>query len=629
MGWIHTGILFGLSAVIIPIAVHLLHSRRYPVVNLGTLRFLHLAIKEHRGWRTLQDLLLLLARLMIVIVLTLLFGRPFLRGTDDSLGKTMAHVVLLDVSDSMNGQSLGVQNIELARNIAIRNIKAIPNGAEVTTAIFSDQVQEIQDLGTTNLRAGGKADSGRALQWAVERLKLSNCQRKSIDLVSDLHGIGLPDKPLDNWPLDVEVNIFPVIPPGKWNAAITAVKNLTPYLDKESELKITLSTWGEVPDHSIELSIEVEGQEPQKQRVPLQPGIYYQKWVSKAAGIYQGFVRINSHDAYPMDDQRHFAFDIQPPVTLLLVNGEPGLSSFEDETYFLNAVLKTTLRDSGAAHFKPVVVQQFEDLSLFDVVGLCNVGEFTTSQIQQLSDYLNSGGKVVYFLGSQVSPEHYAALWNHDLFPCRLTLRDVAVPRSLTDWNQKHAALRIFNNDEYGDLTRIIFQDAFDITPVEGAQVLAHLSNGSPAILEKSCGRGKVWVITNPCDCGWSDWPKERIFLPFVHELFSYLAENESKPPQVLEIIRGMNESRKPGLYGTAPLHIVTTDPLESNPQVLTEADFLNRLGVPRGSEENKIQAANLYRPPRSEHENEIWIYLAIGLLILMLMEHYLAERRR
>ena len=52
--------------------------------------------------------------------------------------------------------------------------------------------------------------------------------------------------------------------------------------------------------------------------------------------------------------------------------------------------------------------------------------------------------------------------------------------------------------------------------------VIAKLDDGSPALVEKTVGGGKILMWASSLDEYWTDLPLQPVFLPFVHELAKY-----------------------------------------------------------------------------------------------------------
>src|SRR4051812_345650 len=98
---IHAGFLAGTLAVAVPVGIHLLFRRRARQVEIGTLRFLHVVLKDHAHRRKIRRWLLLALRAMALLLLALVFARPFL-ASPGSLGTDREVIFLVDQSASMS-----------------------------------------------------------------------------------------------------------------------------------------------------------------------------------------------------------------------------------------------------------------------------------------------------------------------------------------------------------------------------------------------------------------------------------------------------------------------------------------------------------------------------------------------
>src|SRR5215472_17242375 len=72
--------LLGLSAVIVPIIIHLLNRRRYEVVDWGAMQFLQVSEVTRRRL-FLEELLLMLLRMGLIALLVLALAGPFVTGS--------------------------------------------------------------------------------------------------------------------------------------------------------------------------------------------------------------------------------------------------------------------------------------------------------------------------------------------------------------------------------------------------------------------------------------------------------------------------------------------------------------------------------------------------------------------
>src|SRR5262245_6586028 len=97
---IHAGFLAAGLAVGLPVLIQLLFRQKTRVVPIGSVRFLQQVVKEHRRRRRVRQWILLALRMLVVLLLALLFARPY---WDESYRRGMETeiVMLIDGSASM------------------------------------------------------------------------------------------------------------------------------------------------------------------------------------------------------------------------------------------------------------------------------------------------------------------------------------------------------------------------------------------------------------------------------------------------------------------------------------------------------------------------------------------------
>src|ERR1700749_154283 len=78
MQFLHPGYLYALSAIAVPIIVHLFNFRRYKTVYFSNVKFLREVKEETTSRSRLKHLLVLAARLLALTFLVLAFAQPFI-----------------------------------------------------------------------------------------------------------------------------------------------------------------------------------------------------------------------------------------------------------------------------------------------------------------------------------------------------------------------------------------------------------------------------------------------------------------------------------------------------------------------------------------------------------------------
>jgi hypothetical protein len=260
---------------------------------------------------------------------------------------------------------------------------------------------------------------------------------------------------------------------------------------------------------------------------------------------------------------------------------------------------------------------------------LANVEDLGASDARRLAEFVERGGGLLVFTGDRVRREGTRAIE-----AAGLGVGDILGPTTPTElpwrlerWNARHPVFKLFADPEHGDLRRPAFTAITRIKPDRQARVLAWFRGGEPALLERTKGRAKVLWFTSACDRALGDWPRGRMYVPMLHQMAAYVSGLAEGGPIRQEIA---GDDRKPGVIESDGLvHIVNTDTFESDMARCTPKKFAEHFGftppVPAGAE-----AARQLSPGSADdrlRSDEIWPWLALTLLGLLLMENFLANR--
>src|SRR6187401_2445266 len=135
MDFVQSSLLAAMAAVALPILAHLLFRRRSRPVDLGTLRFLKIAVRQDSRRRWVKRWILLALRISCVVLLVLLFARPY-RAEAVGGGDTGLTVILIDRSASMDRKRDGERLVELALRKLPDVVTRTPSRSRVEVAWF-------------------------------------------------------------------------------------------------------------------------------------------------------------------------------------------------------------------------------------------------------------------------------------------------------------------------------------------------------------------------------------------------------------------------------------------------------------------------------------------------------------
>ena len=168
LGLIHPGFLAAGLAVAVPIAIHLLLRQKARQVEIGSLHFLRVVLRDQAHRRKLCRWILLALRVAGVGLLAALFARPYWSASE-SAADGHAVIVLIDRSASMGAGKKGKTPWDLARERAREITRAVPAGAASTWRISTRMALSPCPPATWTAAAPSASrprTMGRRLAWA-------------------------------------------------------------------------------------------------------------------------------------------------------------------------------------------------------------------------------------------------------------------------------------------------------------------------------------------------------------------------------------------------------------------------------------------------------------------------------
>ena len=94
----------------------------------------------------------------------------------------------------------------------------------------------------------------------------------------------------------------------------------------------------------------------------------------------------------------------------------------------------------------------------------------------------------------------------------------------IADMDRRHPVLLPLDT-EWG----VRFEGYWSVEAQADADTLMQFDNGSPALLERVVGQGRVMMVASSLDTEWNNLPLQGLYLPFIHESLRYLAQASMK----------------------------------------------------------------------------------------------------
>ena len=686
MNFLAPAFLAGLAAIAIPVIIHLINRERKVVVEFPSLMFLQRIPYRSVRRQKLRHLLLLALRCVALALLVAAFARPFFERRRAGISTTGARevVILLDRSSSMGYADRWAK----AKDAAKKVVNGLTSGDRATLVLFASDASVASEpmatpdrivaaINAAKLSAEGTRYSS-ALKLASQIIASSTLPRREVVVISDFQKIGWVNHNEIVFPQGTTVTPVDLGGATSSDVAVSQVatdRDSTAERDRVTVAARLINTGSAAK--SIAATLAIGGRDVQTQRVALPASGVQQVAFAPIAvpsGATKGVVRITP-DSLAQDDVLNFTIAPDEAVPVLIV--EPS-SPRENQSLFLSRALAIGDRPSFRIDQKRVDALTPRDFDGRALIVLDEVAPPTGPVGARLRALIDGGGGLIVVPGGSRT-ETWPAEWRA-LLPTigQVVDRTDDAGGTLSSVDYAHPIFEIFNAPRSGDFSTARFYRYRALTPQTGTTVLARFDDGSPALVERLVGRGKVLTWASTLDSYWTNLPLQPVFLPFVHQLGKHAGRYADPRPwytagDVLDLSRhgeltapflagrgadsttelvldapsgarervtatGANHMitlREQGFYelrgrdtpvGAGRPIAVNVDPAESDLSHLDPQDVVVAVTSVNGQHQPGSEI-NTATPQDQEQRQKVWWYLLLGALLLMGVETMLSNR--
>jgi hypothetical protein len=520
----------GLAAIAIPVIIHLIHRERRVVVEFPSLMFLQRIPYRSVRRQKLRHLLLLMLRCAALALLVAAFARPFFARHQTAIGTSGAKevVVLLDRSASMAYGDRWAR----AQAAARRTVRALSGVDRATLILFDDDAvvasepMASADRVAAAIGAAKLGDEGTkfapALKLASQIISASTLPRREVVVVSDYQK--------NAWTSHNEI-VFPrgttVTPIDVGGAASADVAVTQPVTDRDSsgardQVTVAarlINTGAAAKPVSATLSVGGRAVQTQHVNVPASGALQVAfTSIPVPNGPTKASVSITP-DSLTLDDVSNFTIAPDAAVPVLIV--EPTTAR-PNQSLYVSRALSIGDRPSFRVDVKSMSELTPRDLDGRSLVVLDEVAppNPTGTLGQHLKAVVDDGGGIVFVPGIERT-ETWAQPWRA-MLPAtigQVVDRTADAGGTLSSIDYASPVFELFSAPRSGDFTTARFYRYRALTPQAGASVSARFDDGSPAMVERPVGIGRVVVWASSLDSYWTNLPLQPVFLPFVHQL--------------------------------------------------------------------------------------------------------------
>lgn len=563
-----------LAVAAAPLIIHLWNRRKYREIRWAAVEYLLAAVRRTSRRVQIEQWILLAIRTLLIVCLVLALAEPYLEraGLGFLAGRHVHKVLVLDGSFSMDYKPSDVSRFQRAKELAVQIVEESrpadgftlvllgePPRVVVGSPAFEagDFIEEVENLRQPHTGGDLPATLEKVEEIVVRaRREHPRLAAHEVYFLTDLgRTTWLPDLPMrdaqetflrrsQQLAKQAHLVIVDLGQPQAENVAVTALRSSQPLitLDRDVTFEAQLQNFGRQPKPRQLVELLADGRRVGEAYVDLPPG--GQAWATfrhrfEAHGAHALTAQAAS-DLLAIDNRRYLSVPVKESLQVLCVNGKPAGGAFQGAADYLRIALAPQNSEQSQSVVRPEIVPETAlletDLGRYDVVALCNVGQFTASEAQVLERYVRSGGALVIFLGDQARAESYNRYLFGDgvdaasLLPARLAGRAAEGSYHFNPLEYRHPLVREFEHQERaGLLTALVWQyERLEVPAASPAKVaLAFQETGDPALVEWPLGRGRVLLWAVSADVSWTSLPAGPAFVPLVQEMLTQAVEGQ------------------------------------------------------------------------------------------------------
>ena len=512
--------LWGLTALAIPIAVHLFQFRRYRKVYFSNVDRLEALQTESRRQSNLRRWLVLLMRCLAIVFLVLAFAQPTIPGNGQTLhsGATVVSVYL-DNSFSMENSTSDGSQLEAAKQKAREIVAAYRPGDRyqlLSNSMAGSEYRWLsreEFLDAVNLLAIAPASRPLSEVAASQSdfMRQSGAANRHAYLVSDFQR-SIAD--LNALP-DDSLALFTLVPlegVATDNLYIDTLRLDAPayFVGGSVNVEATVLNGGATDAEKLPVRLIVNGRERAIATLDIPAGTSAKttlRFTIDSAGWLDGRVEITD---YPItfDDRYHFAILAGSRISMLQVDsGTP------------NDNLRRLFANDSAVSYQ--VAPLPSDLSTLNFIVLNEPRDIPSGQAQALASWVEQGGTLTLIPPADTKPEAINALLSLLKSP------------SLDRWQKRPAKAN--GIDFQSSLYRGVFNGTsseMEMPSVQGHYTLGDnaalrqniitLANGTPLLCSTPYGEGRLYLFTTPLTDEWTSFTAQALFVPTLYNMALY-----------------------------------------------------------------------------------------------------------
>lgn len=534
MSFTYPAFLFALSAIAIPIIIHLFNFRKFKTVYFSNIRFLKEVKQETQAKSKLKHLLVLAARILAIAFLVFAFTQPFIPVENKKVViGNKAISIFVDNSFSMDAINKNGTLLDEAKKRAEEIVAAYKptDRFQLLTDDFEGKHQRLvnkdefrQLLDEIKTSPVSRTISEIATRQ-LDALQHSGNDVKIAFIISDFQKSTVNIDQIKN-DTSITFNFVPITALQKNNMYIDTCWFETPVrqLNQIEKLHVRIKNVSDkiIENNSIKLFINGVQKTPASFNVDKESETeIVLSFASKETGLQHCRVELND---YPVtfDDKFYFSFEVAKNISVLSINSSnTGLD--RSESPYLNKLFGADslfiLKNSSENKL------DYSTLSTNNLIILNELKSISSGLSLELKRFMSNGGSVFVFPSSGCDLNSYKEFLlsvNANYFE-RLDTATTKVDKI----NLEHDIYKdVFDKKSFNatNLNLPVVGKHYSIskTSHSNEEFLLKLQNDDVFLCKYDVDKGKLYLSSVPLQTDFSNFAKHSIFVPTLYKMGMY-----------------------------------------------------------------------------------------------------------
>jgi hypothetical protein len=527
MGFLTPAFLCGALAMGLPLYLHFLRRSSGEPLPFSSLMLFEEQQPTATRRRRLQYWLLLALRLAVVLLLVLAFADPYIKVLVAAGAPGKLTLLAIDNSFSMRAGT----RLEDAKREALSVLSAKSPGGRAQVLTLGAQVrmltQATQDAAALRAAVQSVAPSDSrssfaVLASAIRAIADSEHAPVELHLFSDLQKTNMPPSFGEMaLPRNVALELHPASHAQTPNWAVESVSAPSRVWDPHTtHVQAVIAGYG-TPAVSRNVSFIVNGKTIATRQVDIPASGRVTAEIDSLElpyGFSRCSVKLDAADALAADDEYVFALE--------RVDRKRGLFVFQSSdtrsALYFDSALGAAARSAITLDEIPVGRVADVDPSAYAFVAISDVASLPGAFGARMLDYVHRGGNVLVVLGTVMAQQREVPVFGGRMLAAHHYSRDAERFAGVGQTDSSYAAA---GSTEEWEGVKFFYAAGVDD---RDARVLVRLQDGTPLLLEKAVGEGRVMLFASAFDNLTNDLPLHPVFVAFVERMVRSLAGGDA-----------------------------------------------------------------------------------------------------